>query len=256
MFENLPTVPSDDAKVRELQLLRELDRLRKGQESGPTYRAYLEHGMAGVWARLARGDLDAPRDQLEHLKRVRPFVDLHTPELSAVQLAAVDVGAAIECLHLADEAVEQLAVANRVADRSRTDQVTNREVLRVLFNSPNTYFKRGDVHTRLNPTKIGEQKVSPARVGQILDQFYVDGLVLRSMQPGKGGLVGYYSLGPRGHELCKGMFDTSGSNPGVSEYEQVTLPPQQILVAPQLTSKFVWRSRKTPCARDATAKVL
>lgn len=196
--ENLPVRPSDDSEILTRQLVRELERLADdGDDTEPqAYRAYLGYALSGVWRRVARGDILAPQQLLERLKRVRSFIDRHLPTLSAAPAAAAELLAALHSLDLATESLAEIGVEERLADRQRS--ATERKILHILAESGD-FLRRGEVHERMRR----EVRPSSARVSQILSDLYEENLLLRYQRPARGGRsVPFYALAPRGRELC------------------------------------------------------
>jgi hypothetical protein len=193
--------PSDDLVELGSQLLRELDGIHRegGSWKEPSlFRAYLQHAQALAWQGIARGDLNAPRHVLDQLLSAQSFVDRHRaepPDLAA--RAAEDVHQVIRSLYLADEVLQEARTRVRLADRDRSR--TEREILRVLFENRGTYLRRGAVRSRMKTA----DRVTPARVGQILVDLHDEGIVLRDHGRAQGSpSAAHYALSPQGIEIC------------------------------------------------------
>jgi hypothetical protein len=194
--------PSDDPVELGSQLLRELDGIHRegGSWKEPSlFRAYLQHAQALAWQGIARGDLNAPRHVLDQLLSAQSFVDRHRaepPDLAA--RAAEDVHQVIRSLYLADEVLQEARTRVRLADRDRSR--TEREILRVLFENRGTYLRRGAVRSRMKTA----DRVTPARVGQILVDLHDEGIVLRDHGRAQGSpSAAHYALSPQGIEICR-----------------------------------------------------
>jgi hypothetical protein len=196
--------PSDDLGELRRQLLRELEGIHREGDSWnerSLFRAYLQHAQALAWQGVANGDLNAPRDVLDHLLPAQPFADSHLPAAPGLAVeAALEVHQALRSLYLAHQALEQARTRARLADRDRSR--TEREILRVLFENRGAYLRRGAVRTRMDAA----QRPTPARVGQILVDLHEEGLVLRTHGRAQGSpSAAFYALSPRGFELCRSL---------------------------------------------------
>jgi hypothetical protein len=196
--------PSDEVSELKQQLLRELEGIHRDGDSWrePTlFRAYLQHAQALAWQGAVNGDLNAPREILDHLLAAQPFVDSHLPaSVGLAAQAAQEVHQTIRSLYLADQVLEEARTKARLADRDRSR--TEREILRILFENRDTYLRRGAVRARMDPSS----RPTPARVGQILVDLHEEGLVLRTHGRAQGSpSAAFYALSPRGFELCQSL---------------------------------------------------
>lgn len=190
----------DDPVQLVARLKEELRRLSKGSdvteegEAASSVSVLLKHAHTLAWRGVAQGDLELPVKILSLLRQFQRFVDLHAPKLSAKSNAAAEIRSALTAFFIAHESLEEVRTKVRLADRARTQ--AEREVLRVLAESPESYLRRGQVRDRLTT------KPSPARVGQVLLQLSSEGL-LKSVQSSAQGNpeTSYYSLSPLGYDL-------------------------------------------------------
>ena len=198
----LPRRPSDDLALLEQQLLQALNRLFEqgsAAEEPELYRAYLRHAQALAWQGVARRRPGTPREVLDHLQSVQPFIDAHLPApAGACEEAAFALFFALDSLYLADGAMDEAKAETRLADRERS--LTEREVLRVLWAHRDRYLRRGEVQRMLNLLR----RPTSARVGQILAGLDHENLVVRMPGRAQGNPeASFYSLSPLGFEACQ-----------------------------------------------------
>lgn len=200
--------PSDDPVELAAQLRRQLHRLEapgEQEDSDDALRlatAYLKHAQTVAWRGVGGGDFDAPRDHLDSLLTVHPFLDAHLPELSPPARAAVEIYATFESFYVATAALEELRTRARLADRSRS--AAERAVLRVLAANPDRHLRRGQVHERLDLDD--EERPTVVRVGQILARLYHEGLLVRLQSSAQGNPdTAFYALSGVGRETAESL---------------------------------------------------
>lgn len=182
-----------------LEELRRLEDMDEHAEEEDLFRAYLRHFLALAWEGVARGNLNAPREALDHLLASQPFVDAHRPHLGPVAQAAIEIENVIRSFYLA---VRVLALAQSEARLADRRSATEREVLRVLLESPREYLRRRDIHERITP----EVRPTLGRVGQILADLYHGGLLKRIHGRAQGNpSASFYALSPRGLDVCRAL---------------------------------------------------
>jgi len=180
-----------------LEELRRLEDIDEHTEEPDLFRAYLRHFLALAWEGVARGNLKAPREALDHLLAAQPFVDAHRPHLGPAAQAAVEVEGVIRSFYLA---VRVLALAQAEARLADHRSATEREVLRVLLESRREYLRRRDIHKRIVP----EIRPTLGRVGQILADLYHSGLLKRIHSRAQGNPnASFYALSSRGLDVCQ-----------------------------------------------------
>lgn len=193
-------LPSDDLPALGRQLVGALEELHEegSEDALGQVRLFLSHAQALTWRGVAGGDPNAPRQTLDHLLDAQSFADVHLPEMTPRQRAAVEIHIAIRGLYRATEALESLRLQARLADREHS--ATEQEVLRVLYEAGGEFLRRQQVHDRMQP----ERRPTAPRVGQILVELHHDGLLLRREAMAQGNpRTGFYGLSKMGYELTK-----------------------------------------------------
>lgn len=187
------------------QILRELARLScnaVGSEdltdAFHLIRSYLAHAQAIAWKAVVLGtDLLGPRNVLEALQPIRPFIDQHYPDLEPKAQLAIEIETIMAGLLTAEDALERLRTEREIKDVIRS--ALEHAVLRVLVRSQQP-LRSGSVHGQL------ALAVRPSRqwVGQLLQRLSDDGYLNSSQGRAQGNpKTAFYSLTSRGQELCK-----------------------------------------------------
>ncbi|MCP4545531.1 MAG: CpsD/CapB family tyrosine-protein kinase [bacterium] len=123
-------------------------------------------------------------------------------------------------------AAEANGVHRNLPDRGRS--LSEREVLRVLWNNLDTNLVRGQIHKRLNPI----HRLTPGRIGQILAALHGDGLLVRVLGRAQGSRsAGYYRLSDLGRELCRCL--------GFDREDLTLFPATEELLARYLTAEHL-----------------
>ncbi len=157
----------------------------------------LKHAQTVVWRSVARGDLAAPKTMLAQLRHLLRYVDLHTPTMPPASRAAVEIRSAVTAFFIADQSLAEIRSEASLQEKERS--VAEREILRVLTESPQSYLRRGQIHKL-----IEGKKPSLPRVGQILAQLTSEGLLKRIHATAQGNpRTAHYGLSPFGHEVCQ-----------------------------------------------------
>ena len=193
--------PSMDLNELSQQFLRELETL--ATEDAPAepelYRAYLQHALSMTWKEVSQGDFNAPRRVLDHLCDAQPFVDAFLPEPKDHRTeAALEVNFATRMLYLAEEALADAQLQAQLSDRQRSH--TERAVLKVLLDNRGQYLRRGEVWEKLQLP----DPPTPPRIGQILVDFYYQGLATRIQASAQGNpAASFYALSEKGLAICR-----------------------------------------------------
>ena len=190
--DTLPIVPSEVPEALARQLEEALNELVGAKTTDPeAYRAYLLQSVGLAWEAAASGQPEGIQEQCELLERARWILEEHYPHGMDSRAEA-----AVEIL----DAIRTLQVGIRVITRCKVDAQVLRPreaaALRVLERA-NGYLQRKEVHERLAP---GERP-SVSRIGQILSDFFHDGLLLRYQASAQGGLTSFYALTPAGRAI-------------------------------------------------------
>ncbi len=198
---SLPLRPSGDLAVLEQQLLKALSRLEhEGDIQGPeSYRPFLRQAQVLAWQGVAHRRPDAPREVLNHLQSVQPFIGAFLPKpADPKEEAALALCHTLDSLYLADGALAETRVESRLANRDLS--LMEREVLRVLLVHRDRYLRRGEVQKLLNLMR----PPTPARISQILVSLDHQNLLTRMQGRAQGNPeASFYALSPQGLEVCK-----------------------------------------------------
>jgi len=193
--------PSDHLPTLAWQLRTSLEGLRDDAD-GPDvrdFRRFLRRAVTLGWRAAATGKFTTVSEVIELVREARPMVDDALPNLPPRALAAVEVQQALAVLYVGEDALREVELENRLADRGR--HPTERAVLEVLAVGERS-LRQAEVHARLKLPK--EAKPTPSRVGQILRELYDHGFTRRQLARARGHAeAAHYQLAPRGLVLCK-----------------------------------------------------
>lgn len=196
-MRSLPVVPSRDAQVLSEQVAQWIDHLEARPEAATDAGVYLDACLRTAMEEVLSGDLDAPARWLARLAAHDPRLDRDLPE------PPDGYRALLQQLHHLQRALEQV---RRVVEPRRVERTVaapsralDRAVLRAVDAGRGTYLRRKEVVARL--VLPADERRTDNRVGQVLDELFEQGLLLRLRLPGQGGTHPHYALSPRGAEV-------------------------------------------------------
>lgn len=214
-------LPADDLDTLCRQLSRELGRLEESsgqlqEADAGLYRIYLDHAAVLVIRQVASGDLEAPRRLLSHAVTFQRFANVHAVrDLPPVAVAALGVAQFLSWLDLADRALMTIRRGSQLGRRdcSRLE----RFILRALASDDPAVRGRLLPKSAVHRLLALPDPPTPVRVGQVLEELYNVGLLLREHGKAQGSsMAALYALSPSGRQL---QAELEAGRPRVVSFE-------------------------------------
>ncbi len=190
--------PSEDLKALGFQLRQSLKTIGEKETPDSTeFRRFLRRIISMGWRAAADCDSLRMREVIELVRDARPLIDDALPLLGPRETAAVELQHMLGALYVGEDELREMEIEARLSDQGR--HPLDREILRILGEAEQP-LRQGQVADLL-PEEV---RVTAARVGQVLRDWYDHSIVRRQMGKGPGrSEVSHYLLAPRGWALFR-----------------------------------------------------